>query len=157
MRHWLVPRGPHPLNQWFNGFDTLHEDIDRWFDDFSKGVPGMENLEKYKFGAPRVELYETETEVVVSAELPGVENNDLDVRVHDREVIIKAEKKKEEEIKDDKSYRSERFYGSIYRSVPLPVDVDADKAKASFKNGILKLTLPKMVLTEKGKKLIIEE
>lgn len=157
MRRWLpVQRNEHPLNQWFSNLDRLHEDIDQWFEDFSKGFPGFDSLDKMRFGSTRVEVLETEKDVLVNAELPGVENQDLDVRVYPREVTIKAEKKKEKDYKDDNIHRSERFYGRIARTVPLPAEIETDQTRAEFKNGILKLTLPKIAPSDSGKRLIIE-
>lgn len=147
-------RDDHPLAPWLNGLDNLHNEIDRWFGEFARGVPGLESL---RAGSPRVEVYETDKNVMVNAELPGIESKDVDVRVFPQEVRIKAERKQEREWEDDKHYRSERYYGSISRAVSLPAEVDPDKAAASFKNGILKLTLPKITPTDTGRRLTVED
>ncbi len=147
-------RDAHPLTQWFNGLDNLHGEIDRVFDGFVRGVPGLESL---RVGSPRVEVVETDDNVLVNVELPGIESKDVDVRVFPHEIAIKAEKKQEFELQEDKQYCSERYYGSIARTVLLPSEVDPDGATASFKNGILKLTLPKVAPTETGRRLIIED
>lgn len=147
-------RDEHPLAPWFNGLDNLHSEIDRWFDEFARGVPGLESL---RVGSPRVEIVETDDTVLVNAELPGIESKDVDIRVFPQEVRIKAEKKQEHQFQDDKQYRSERYYGNMSRMVSLPSEIDPDRAVASFKNGILKLTLPKVTPTETGKRLIIDD
>jgi HSP20 family protein len=98
---------------------------------------------------PAIDLYEEKDQVVAKAELPGMEKNDIEVNIADHQLTIKGEKKKEEETKNKNYYRSERSYGSFCRSIELPADVDIDKAKASFKNGVLEIHLPK---TEEAKK-----
>ena len=99
--------------------------------------------------APAIDLYEEKDEVVAKAELPGMEKKDIEVNISDHHLTIKGEKKKEEETKDKNFYRSERTYGSFSRSIELPAEVEIDKAKASFTNGVLEIRLPK---TEEAKK-----
>ena len=98
--------------------------------------------------APVVDVYEEKDEVVVKAELPGLDKKDIEVNISDSELTLKGEKKKEEKIDEENYYRCERSYGAFLRSVELPTDVQADKVKASFKNGILEIRLPK---TEEAK------
>ncbi|MGE5403738.1 MAG: Hsp20/alpha crystallin family protein [Candidatus Saccharibacteria bacterium] len=156
MRHWLALRSEHPVSQWINSLDRMHEDVDRWFGEFTRGFPAGDTIEKVRFGTPRIEVYEKADNVVVNAELPGVENEQLDIRVFPREVVLKAEKKKEDEFKDDQVYRSERYNGSIARTIALPGEIDPNQASASFKNGILKITLPKASEVGGGRRLTIE-
>jgi HSP20 family protein len=85
---------------------------------------------------------------VVKAELPGIDKENIEVNLTDHTLTIKGEKKKEDEVKEENYYRCERSYGSFFRSVELPKDVHADKVKASFKNGILEVRVPK---TEEAK------
>lgn len=99
--------------------------------------------------APAIDIYEEKDEIVAKAELPGVEKDDIHVDVSDNILTIKGEKKKEEEIKEEDYYRSERSYGAFVRTVALPKDVQVDKARASFKNGLLEVRIPK---TEEAKK-----
>jgi HSP20 family protein len=99
-------------------------------------------------GMPAIDLYEEKDDVVVKAELPGMAKNDIEVNLSDHMLTIRGEKRKEEEIKEKDYYRSERAYGSFIRTVELPTDVYADKVKASFKNGVLEVRLPK---TEEAK------
>ncbi len=98
--------------------------------------------------APAVDLFEDKNDIVVKAELPGMEKENVEVKLTDHTLTIKGEKKKEEEIKEENYYRSERSYGSFIRTLELPTDVHADKVKASFKNGVLEVRLPK---TEEAK------
>ena len=92
---------------------------------------------------PVVDLYEDKDDLVVKAELPGTEKQDIEVNVTDHTLMIKGEKKKEEKAEEEKYYRSERSFGSFRRSLELPSAVQTEKAKASFRNGILEVRLPK--------------
>jgi len=93
--------------------------------------------------APDIDVSETGTELVVRAEVPGVEAGDLDVEVAGRMLTLKGEKRHEREEKDESHHLVERSWGSFERSVELPCEVDASKAEATFKNGVLKVRLPK--------------
>jgi len=98
--------------------------------------------------APVVDVYEEKDEVVVKADLPGLDKNDIEVNISDSELTLKGGKKKAEEIKEENFYRRERSYGAFLRTVELPCEVQADKVKASFKNGVLEVRVPK---TEEAK------
>lgn len=130
-------------------------DLDRMFEDFlgRRMLPfwperwwpagGM------KITTPAVDLYEEKNDIVVKAELPGMEKDNIEVNLSARRLTIKGEKKQEEEVKKEGYYRSERSYGSFVRTLELPREVQTDKVKADFKNGILIIRLPK---TEEAKK-----
>ena len=92
---------------------------------------------------PAVDVFEKEDRFVVKAELPGMKEDDIDVSVVGDTLSIKGEKKTETEIKDEDYYRCERSYGSFYRSIPIPSNVDANKIEASFEDGVLEVALPK--------------
>ncbi len=92
---------------------------------------------------PRVDVYEKDNKIVIEAEIPGAKKEDIEVKIRDNAVVIKGEVKREEEKKEENYYRSERFYGVFERVIPLPAEVKAEEAKASFENGILKLEIPK--------------
>lgn len=107
---------------------------------------------------PVVDFYEEKDDLVVKAELPGMEKQDIEVNVIDHSLTIKGEKKKEEDVEEENYYRSERSFGSFRRSLELPSDVQAEKTKASFKNGILEVRLPKTeVAKAKEIKVAVEE
>ncbi len=97
---------------------------------------------------PVLDVYEEKDDIIVKAELPGMDKDEIEVDILDSELILKGEKKKEEKVEEKDYYRCERSYGAFRRAVELPMDVQADKIKASFKNGILEVRLPK---TEKAK------
>ena len=87
-------------------------------------------------------MVETEAGIEVTVELPGLEEKDIEVSLSDEALTIKGEKKVERKDEKKGYYISERSYGSVYRSIPLPAGVDSDKAEASFKNGVLTVKLP---------------
>jgi len=98
---------------------------------------------------PRLDLAESESEVRVTAELPGMDEKDIDISLSDNTLTISGEKKAEHEEKNGNFYRTERSFGSCTRTVDLPAEVNEDKVEASFKRGVLTITLPK---SEKAKK-----
>ena len=123
-------------------FSYLRQQVNRVFDDFW-GEPSLARGETWSGFAPQVDVTETDKDVKVCAEIPGVEAKDIDVSVEDGTLRIRREKKYEREENEKGQYRMERSYGSFERAIPLPVEVDEAKAKAEFKNGVLRLTLPK--------------
>ena len=92
---------------------------------------------------PAVDVYETEHNLTLKAELPGVDPKDIEARVEDGTLYLKGERKFEKESKKENYHRIERTYGSFMRSFALPTSVDADKVSAEYKDGVLTLTLPK--------------
>ena len=97
---------------------------------------------------PTLDFFEDKDDIVVKAELPGMDKDNIEVNLTEHTLTIKGEKKKEEEVKEENFYKSERSYGSFVRTLELPTDVHSDKVKASFKNGVLEVRLPK---TEQAK------
>ena len=95
-----------------------------------------------------LDLHEDKDNFVVKADLPGMKREDIEVSLHEGSLSISGERKSEEKHKDADVYRAERFYGRFQRTVALPVPVAADKVKASYKDGVLTITLPK---TEEAK------
>jgi HSP20 family protein len=93
--------------------------------------------------APRLDISETEKEVTISAELPGMEPQDINIAIDRGILTISGEKEAEKEEKGKRFYRVERSYGSFHRAIPLPNEVDEDKIDAKFKRGVLKVRLPK--------------
>lgn len=141
------------LSPWrsFGEMGRWEREMERVFDDFvgSRFRPSWLTGRSGGISAPAIDLYEEKDEVVAKAELPGIDKNDLQVSISDHLLTIKGQKKKEEEIKEEDYYRSERSYGSFVRAVELPKEVETDKARASFKNGVLEIRLPK---SEEAKK-----
>ena len=146
-----VPRPWHP-------FENLHQEIDRLFDEFSGGWPrltfGRQELEPFR-NLPAVglsvatDVAETDKDYRITAELPGLDEKDIEVTLSAGVLGIKGEKKEEfEETKKD-YYRSERSYGSFQRSFRLPDDADAEKIEASLKKGVLTVVIPKTAEAQK--------
>lgn len=92
---------------------------------------------------PAVDVYEKGDSIVVKAELPGVDKDEVGITLTDDSLTIRGETRREEEVKEKDYYRRERAYGSFVRTIPLPVAVDRDGVKATFRNGILEVILPK--------------
>lgn len=118
----------------------LHRSIDDLLEDFFGGVPARREAGMV---APRFEVSETDDAIVVDAELPGMEEKDIELTLQNNILTIKGEKKKEEETKKKNYYISERSYGHFQRSLQLGSGIDAEKIDASFKKGVLTVTVPK--------------
>lgn len=125
--------------------EEMRKDMDRLFEDFFAPVSRRRRWLKTDVGVvvPNIEMYDRKDEIVLKAEIPGVSKEDIDLTITKDSITLKGEVKKEEEIKEEDYYACERSYGSFTRSVALPVEVNSEKAKASFKNGVLEITLPK--------------
>lgn len=141
---------PAPVYKPFPAFRSLQDEVNKIFEEFRHGfhfAPGaLENFEKLeKFGGvqTKVDVKETDKAVIVTAELPGVELNDIEVTLKNDGLVISGEKKFEKEEKDKGYYRMERSYGSFYRTVPFPCAINRDEVNASYKDGLLKVTMPK--------------
>lgn len=94
--------------------------------------------------APAIDAYDRGDALVIKAELPGVEKDQIGLSLLDNTLTIRGEARRDEEVRDQDYYRRERAYGSFTRSIPLPVEVDRNAVKASFKNGVLEVVLPKV-------------
>jgi HSP20 family protein len=127
----------------WTGMTGLRREMDRLFDRFFEGDAGWEALEIGGEWAPKVDLSETKEAYVVRAEIPGVEQKDIQVSLQDQLLTIKGEKTKEKEEKDEHYHRVERSYGAFARAMRLPAAVEGSKVTASFKDGVLTVTLPK--------------
>jgi HSP20 family protein len=121
-------------------FFALHDQIDRVFDEFTRGF-GLSSFGDRGFGWPSVEVKEDDRRMCVEAELPGLDKNDIEVLLTDNVLTIRGEKRVEQD--DSKRHYSERYFGQFERRIPLSAEVEADKVEASFKNGVLKVEIPK--------------
>jgi HSP20 family protein len=141
-------------------FYPLQREMNRLFDDFFSGfepTPFRGFEDRWGGFSPSVDVKETEKEIVVKAELPGIEEKDMEVSVTDDALTIRGEKKEEKEEKGKGYYHIERSYGSFHREISLPAGVDADNVHAGFKNGVLTVKIPKKEsAADKRKKVTIK-
>ena len=121
----------------------VREEMNRLFDGFFTGWPERRSGLLEGEWAPSIDVAETDEEVVVTAELPGIKQDDVDITITDDVLTLKGEKKEENEVKDKNYHRIERSYGRFQRSISLPTGVQGSKAKAAYKNGVLQVTIPK--------------
>lgn len=130
------------LTRWepFRGAATLQEQVNRLFNDVFERNHQDSSLSTW---APAVDIYETEHELVVKADLPDVDPKDLDIRVENHVLTIRGERKFEKKVNEDNYLRVERSYGSFSRSFSLSNTVNSEAIKADYQNGVLSLSVPK--------------
>jgi len=136
------PRGPglgwaREVAQMFDDFERRIRWPTRWGPEWWRPAGEM------SFRTPAVDVFEKESEVIVKAEIPGLSRGDVEVNLTNSTLTISGEKKKEEEVKERDYYRCERSFGSFSRTIELPAEVKTEEAKASFKDGLLEIHLPK--------------
>lgn len=136
----LTPARYDDGRQGVSPFLMLRQEMDRLFDDAFRGF-GLSPFNGEGLSWPNVELVERDKEIRVTAELPGLEEKDVEIQVDDDVLILRGEKRTE--IDDKERRYSERSYGRFERRIALPAEVDEERANASFKNGVLTVTLPK--------------
>lgn len=145
----LIPWGrnqqtvPTRFREESDPFLTLHREMNRLFDDVFRGfdVPSFGGMSRMGAAWPHLEVVDDEKDVRISAELPGMDDKDVEVLVQDGVLTIRGEKKSE--IEDKERAFSERTYGRFERRIPLAWEVDEDRIGASFRNGVLTVTMPK--------------
>ena len=126
-----------------NQFALFRKEFDDLFDNFF-GSFDMQPFEgRLGIFTPKIDVVEGDKDIKIHAELPGMDEKDIDVSISKNSLAIKGEKKEEKEDKGKDYYHMERSYGSFIRVIPLPVEVDDTKVKASFKKGVLSIDLPK--------------
>jgi HSP20 family protein len=132
-----------PSRDLWEPFGSLRRNMERLFEDFSPdfgwGAPAAAGTNV----APRIDVSETESELKIEAELPGVEEKDLEIVLSNGRLTIKGEKKQEKEEKKKDYHLVERSYGSFARTIGLPFAADPERVKASFNKGVLTVTVPK--------------
>ena len=124
----------------FRGLSTLQDQFNRLFNESFRTQAEESALTTW---APAVDIYETANELVVKADLPDVNEKDIDVRVENNLLTIRGERKFEKSVSEENFLRIERTYGAFSRSFSLPNTVNAEKIGAEYKNGVLTVTLPK--------------
>ncbi len=161
-----VPATPRTASLW-QPFESLRQEMDRVFEDFMRGLGrfpvsrslfDVEPMLRYEravgLSAPAVDVVEKESEFQITAELPGLDEKDIEVNVGDDVLSIRGEKKEQREEKAKNYHLSERRYGSFQRTFQLPSGIDAEKIAATFQKGVLTVTLPKTPEAQKKEKKI---
>jgi len=156
---------PSPSPDW-QPLERLRDEVDRIFDDFRRGTwpnpfrhSSFDDERFWRQGlswntAPAVDIAEKDNAYEITAELPGIDEKNVEVQFSEGTLSIRGEKKDEKEEKKKDYYLSERRYGSFQRSFRVPDGVDADKIEAQFKNGVLTVTLPKTADAKKKERKI---
>ncbi|HPB67600.1 MAG TPA: Hsp20/alpha crystallin family protein [Candidatus Omnitrophota bacterium] len=133
-------------NWWLDPFaelENIQKQMNQIFDfSLSRGPWGDATLLGGQW-SPAVDIYDSQDNFLVKADLPGLTKDEIEVSIQNNNLILKGEKKKDGEIKEEDYFRTERFYGSFCRMIPLPDEVDAGKVDAQYQDGVLTLTLPK--------------
>jgi HSP20 family protein len=151
-----------PFESFLREMDTLHKDMDRLFDDFWKGSGHHSMMTtprhsmmgapwQYSEVMPRVDETEDEKAFHIRVELPGMDQDDVDINLANGMLTIRGEKKREDEEKGKDFYRKERSFGAFRRTLPIPAEVDENAIDATFKKGVLCIELPK---TEAARKKV---
>jgi HSP20 family protein len=156
---------PSTLQAW-RPFENFRREVDRLFDDFSGGMwrspfgRSFFDIEPFRraetaFGSvPAVDITQTDKGYEITAELPGMEDKDIEVKLANGVLTIRGEKQDEKEEKNKGYYLRERSFGSFERSFQVPENIDADKISAGFKKGVLTITLPKSAEAQRAEKKI---
>jgi HSP20 family protein len=132
----LIPYDP------FRHFETMRRDFNRFF---STDFPSLFHVNEH-MGMPRIDMHETEREYVVSCDIPGLERKeDVHIDVHNHVLTISGTIQRNEAIKEEQMHRRERFFGRFQRSITLPPNAATDNIKATYKNGVLDIHIPKVV------------
>jgi len=126
----------------FRNVNDIQGEVNRLFDSFF-GRPATVAAGE-RMWAPLVDMYETKDDLFVTLELPGVREKDVHVSITGDMLTVKGERRFESDVKDEGYYRLERVYGKFERSMPLPIPVQADKVKATYRDGVLEIRLPKV-------------
>ncbi len=126
----------------FRDLLTTQDRVNRLFNETLPQLFGEEGWVSRNW-APPVDIYETDQDLVLKAELPGVDAKDVEVRVEDNTLFLKGQRNIRKEVKEENYHRVERSYGAFSRTFALPSSIDADKVTAEYKDGVLTLTMPK--------------
>ncbi|MCI4446178.1 MAG: Hsp20/alpha crystallin family protein [Candidatus Aminicenantes bacterium] len=133
------------ITKWdpFRDLMVLRDRMNRLFEDLVSSPRFEESELIQSTWSPAVDIYETENELVLTAELPGVEEKDVEIKIEDNTLTLKGERKFEKETKEENYHRIERAYGSFFRSFSLPNYIDQEKISAEYENGLLRIHMPK--------------
>ena len=122
---------------------VLQDRMNRLFEDAGRGIRRNEEPASTTIWSPAVDIYETDGEIMVQAELPGMDRKDISLHLENNVLTIRGDRQFKKETKEDNYHRIERSYGAFSRSFSIPTTVDEDKIRADYKDGVLKIALPK--------------
>lgn len=138
---------PYRKESWwvdpFAEMENIQKEMNRLFNFSLARHPWGENTLLGGQWAPAVDIYDSKDQILVKADLPGLNKDEIEVSVEEGSLVIKGEKKRDTEVNEENQYKTERFYGSFYRTIPLSSKVDAEKVNAKYQDGVLTLTLSK--------------
>lgn len=149
----MTPFGGRGLMNRGDPFLDLHREMNRLFDDTLRGMGGGASGQGAMMGMPRLDVHEAGENLEITAELPGVKQEDVDLRLEGDMLTISGEKRQEHE--DKKAHFVERSYGSFSRSVQLPFQPNPDQVQADFDNGVLRIRLPRQGSQERSRRIQI--
>jgi HSP20 family protein len=141
----------------FSFMRRFGEEMDSLFEDFGLGRGLVSNLRGLTNWSPRVEVFEREGQLVVRADLPGLNKEDVHAEITDEAIILRGERRQERQEQREGSYLSEVSYGSFYREISLPEGANAENAKATFRNGVLEISLPTSQRQSRRRQLEIQD
>jgi HSP20 family protein len=121
------------------------------------GFGGSQGFAEIASWAPQVETLTRDGQLIIRADLPGIDKDNVEVEIRDNSVILRGERREEHHEEREGFYRSERSYGSFYREIPLPVGVDTSTAKANFNDGVLEITMAAPESESRGRRLQIQD
>ncbi len=158
MTRWLAKRdsnGFPGLTLWTSSMDRMMDDVLSVFNSWPSDM-----LKPYDEGEfvirPRGDFYRENGKIIAEFEIPGIDPEKVDLKVYKDRMELKAEKKRENKVEKDNYLRSERYYGSVSRTIQLPFEIDPDSVKGSYKNGILKVELKEIVEADVSTKVNID-
>ncbi|MDI3316238.1 MAG: Hsp20/alpha crystallin family protein [Bacillota bacterium] len=145
-----LPRRWRARRMWstFDDLERMRDELMRFFEEPA--------LTWTRLWGPRTDVYEQGGELVVTVELPGVDAKNLDVRVYEDRVVVRGSSEEETTVEEGQFYRRERRKGSFHRVIPLEVEVVPDKARASFRNGLLEIRIPKAEPADDGHRIPVD-
>jgi HSP20 family protein len=148
---------PGLINNPFSLMRRFGEDMERIFDEFGLGRLPARGFDQLAGWSPQVEVLQRDGQLVIRADLPGINKDNVKVELRDDSVILRGERREEHKEEREGFFRTERSYGSFYREIPLPQDVDISKASATFNDGVLEITMPSSQGQVRGRELEIKD
>src|SRR6201988_896711 len=148
---------PSMLANPFGFMRRFGEGMEQLFDDVGFGGLMPRGFDQMSRWTPQIEMFEREGQLHIRADLPGMNKDDVQIEVEDDAVILRGERREERREEREGMYRTEVSYGSFYREIPLPNNVDAENASANFREGVLEITMPMSQSEGRGRRLEIQD